>query len=377
MRILLPALLLIVATFAACARSTAPPPEPSPGSVGSVATFELRGDPDFPQVVRTLSVYPTEVSVGDVVYFTVAEENRSSETLPRWRVGFPEPVGSLGTLSSADFSTRYEAISEYPTDLYCDRCIETRPLEPGERRITWRGFCEVPPLEDWNAPFFKELREKLRDAPDGVPVQLSPGSFASPDGEPLSVPLVVKERPASETRRLEDWLAATPERLLPIIDEANRKRLRSEELPPNPRGGVRVAGRSFDPRAFVRFSFRKPNRPNAPRDLDGWRKLEAEFSPSTLRDEIVLTRLQLEYYDAPNGEASDAALQTLVDWLQSRPEPQRDVLTDFLLSQRWHFNVDIPINSFERKNPLAKKNATLCKALTSAAQTATDANDAK
>lgn len=350
-----PALLLVVATFAACDRSPAPPPPAPPAaSTGSVATFELRGDPDAPEVVQTLTVYPTEVSVGDVVYLTVAEENRSSETLPGWRVGFPEPVGSTGTLSSAGFSTRYKAIPEEPSDLFCERGVETRPLEPGERRITWRGFCEVPPLEDWNAPFFKELREKLRDAPDGVPVRLT-SSFFGPDGEPISIPLVVKERPDAETRRLEDWLAATPERLLPIIDEANRKRLRSEELPLDARGGVRVAGRSFDPRAFVRFSFRKPNRPNAPRTVDSWRKLETEFSPSTLRDEIALTRLQLEYYDAEEGEASDAALKILLDWLQNRPEPQRDVMSATLNEAREHlrerrdYNENFPLNAKNRK----------------------------
>ncbi|MBQ2850907.1 MAG: hypothetical protein IJE77_10535 [Thermoguttaceae bacterium] len=351
-----PALLLVVATFAACDRSPAtPPPAPPAASTGSVATFELQADPDAPEVAQTLTVYPTEVYVGDVVYLTVAEENRSSETLPWRSLGFPEPFGSIGTLSSAGFSTRYEAISEYPTDLYCERGFEARPLAPGERRIVSRYFCEVPPLEDWNSPFFKELREKLRDAPDGVPCRWTPGYFITPDGERLSVPLIVKERPDAETRRLEDWLAATPERLLPIIDEANRKRLRSEELPPNPRDGVRVAGRSFDPRAFVRFSFRKPNRPNAPRKLTDWRKLEAEFSPSTLRDEIVLTRLQLEYYDAEEGEASDAALKTLVDWLQSRPEPQRDVMSTTLnesrtyLRERRAYDKDFPLNAKNRK----------------------------
>ena len=368
MRILLSALLLIVATFAACARSTAPPSEPSPGSVGSVATFELQADPDAPEVAQTLTVYPTEVYVGDVVYLTVAEENRSSETIPRRSLGFPEPFGSIGTLSSAGFSTRYEAIPEDPTDLYCERGVETRPLAPGERRVVSRYFCEVPPLEDWNSPFFKELREKLRDAPDGVPCRWTPGYFITPDGERLSVPLVVKERPDAETRRLEDWLAATPERLLPIIDEARRKRLRSEELRLDARGGVRVAGTAYDPRSFVRFSFRKPNRPNAPRALTGWRKLEAEFAPSTLRDEIILTRLQLEYYDAPDGEASDAALKALVDWLQNRPEPQRDVMSATLLENSDHF----------RKTPLQKKSATLCDALTSTFENATDSsNDAK
>ena len=350
------ALLLTVATFAACDNrsSATPPPATPPASTGSVATFELQADPDAPEVARTLTVYPTEVYVGDVVYLTVAEENRSSETISARSLGFPEPCGSTGTISSAGFSTTYKAIPEDPTDLYCERVVETRPLAPGERRIVSRRFCEVPPLEDWNTPFFKELREKLRDAPDGVPCRWTPGYFATPDGETLSIPLVVKARPDAETRRLESWLDATPQELFPVVD-GRRKRLRSEELPPKPRGGVRVAGRSFDPRAFVRFSFRKPNRPNAPRDLDGWKRIEAEFSPSTLRDEITLTRLQLEYYDAPEGEASDAALQVLVDWLQSRPEPQRDVMSATLneareyLRERRDYYEDFPLNAKNRK----------------------------
>ncbi|MBR4835177.1 MAG: hypothetical protein IKU86_12745 [Thermoguttaceae bacterium] len=351
------ALSLGVATLAACdyRSSATPPPAPSPASTGSVATFELQADPNAPEIAQTLTVYPTEVYVGDVVYLIVAEENRSSETIPARSLGFPEPCGSTGTLSSVGFSTRYKAIPEDPTDLYCERGFETRPLAPGERRIVSRRFCEVPPLEDWNSPFFNELREKLRDAPDGVPCRWTPGYFVTPDGKQLSVPLVVKARPDAETRRLESWLDATPQELFPLVVDGHRKFLRSEELPPNPRGGVRVAGRSFDPRAFVRFSFRKPNRPNAPRDLDGWRKLETEFSPSTLRDEITLTRLQLEYYDAPKGEASDAALQVLVDWLQSRPEPQRDVMSATLnesreyLRERRDYREDFPLNAKNRK----------------------------
>ncbi|MBR4977031.1 MAG: hypothetical protein IKY61_08240, partial [Thermoguttaceae bacterium] len=115
----------------------------------------------------------------------------------------------------------------------------------------------------------------------------------------------------------------------------------------------------------VRFSFRKPNRPNAPRALTGWRKLEAEFAPSTLRDEIALTRLQIEYYDAPDGEKSDAAHKILVDWLQNRPEPQRDVMSATLLENR----------DYLRKTPLQKKSATLCDALTSISESATASTD--
>ncbi|MBQ6826491.1 MAG: hypothetical protein IJO46_00630, partial [Thermoguttaceae bacterium] len=94
--------------------------------------------------------------------------------------------------------------------------------------------------------------------------------------------------------------------------------------------------------------------------VDGWRRLEAEFAPSTLRDEITLTCLLLEYYDAPEGTESDAALQALVAWLEKRPEPQRVVLTESLRSNRGTF----------RNTPLEEKRATLYKTLTSAPQNA-------
>ncbi|MBR2003106.1 MAG: hypothetical protein IJ991_02865, partial [Thermoguttaceae bacterium] len=116
---------------------------------------------------------------------------------------------------------------------------------------------------------------------------------------------------------------------------------------------------------FVRIGNRKPSDPNNPTTVDGWRRLETEFAPSTLRDEITLTRLQLEYYDAEEGEASDAALKALVVWTSQRPEPQRVVLSQSLLSKRGKF----------QGTPLEAKNATLCDALTSAFPTETPKSD--
>ncbi|MBQ2791339.1 MAG: hypothetical protein IJE97_17010, partial [Thermoguttaceae bacterium] len=112
----------------------------------------------------------------------------------------------------------------------------------------------------------------------------------------------------------------------------------------------------------------KPTLVDAPPTVDGWRRLEAEFAPSTLRDEIALTRLQLEYYDAPEGAASDAALKRLVDWFKTRPEPQRAAWLFSLRRRALYFF----------KNPLEAKNATLRKELTSASKnTPAPSDDAK
>ena len=159
------------------------------------------------------------------------------------------------------------------------------------------------------------------------------------------------------------WFDATPANLFPerfpngdgaVVKAPSAKG--SPALVSSGASDVEIGGKSYDPWLFVRSGFRKPSDPNAPTTVDGWRRLEAEFAPSTLRDEITLTRLQLEYYDAPQGKESDVALQALVAWLEKRPEPQRVVLTESLRSKRRKF----------RNTPLQEKNAPLGVATTSA-----------
>ena len=98
-----------------------------------------------------------------------------------------------------------------------------------------------------------------------------------------------------------------------------------------------INGNKYDPWMFIRLGNRKPSDPNNPTTLDGWRKLEASLVPSTMRDEVRLTRLQLEYYSAKKGEASENAKNELVEWLQSLPEVQRTIMTTFLVSKMYDF----------------------------------------
>ncbi|MBQ6828976.1 MAG: hypothetical protein IJO46_13275, partial [Thermoguttaceae bacterium] len=244
-------------------------------------------------------------------------------------------------------------------------------LAPGERRLWYRCVVELPPLEDLDEPFYRILKEKIAQAPVSCDLNVKTGldALAKPvyGGDSLlcrvggRLSVVVEPRPERETATLRRWLAKTKEsNLLPRVVDFNKVAwqddLNSPDLPATPTSYLWFDGFPFSPWTFIRPGNRKPSTPNNPVTLAGWRKLEAEFAPSTLRDEITLTRLQLEYYDAPKGPESDAALQALVDWLRDRPEPQRVVLTDFLLSKPWKF----------KKSPLEEKNATLCDALTSA-----------
>ena len=119
----------------------------------------------------------------------------------------------------------------------------------------------------------------------------------------------------------------------------------------NKKSWIKIGWHSYDPWLFVRIGNRKPCDPNNPTTLDGWRKLEASLTPSTMRDEVRLVRLQLEYYCAEPGVKSDLAKKELVQWIKSLPTPQRAVYFAFLQSKR---------NSFRHNAPaLSKKNYEL------------------
>ncbi len=318
--------------------------------------------------------YPTALAFGDVGYFATFERNVGDEAFSAYAPFDFElakyiDLGAI-TLTSPDVPGRYEIAPELATRRFFVKKIgfPFRDFPPGVERRKVAVALEFPPLEDWNAPFWASVRDKL-SRQNAVELRLrvefarSEADYPFRVDEAFETSLVLKRRPENELERLARWFDATPAPLFPerFTDsngDAFVKAPSSKGTPDLVSSGasdVAIGGKSYDPWLFVRPGFRKPSDPNAPTTLDGWRRLEAEFAPSTLRDEITLTRLQLEYYDADEGEASDAALKILVDWLRDRPEPQRVVLTESLRSNRGTF----------RNTPLEERRATLYKTLTS------------
>ncbi len=332
-----------------------------------------------PELRVVADVFPDAIRFGDPVYVAVYVENTASKPLEIFSNLYSEVNDPLC------FSITSSEIPDAEARCYFEK--QTRgegflvpprvTLAPGERRLWSRFVVEVPPLEDFDAPFYSALEKKIAQAPVScdlnfnfeilTPATPSPQDVRKVQGR-LSV--LVERRPEKETATLRRWLAKTSEaNLLPRVKGgfkvAWQDDLETPDLPATSTSYLYFEGNPFSPWIFIRPGNRKPSTPNNPTTLEGWRALETEFAPSTLRDEITLTRLQLEYYDAPQGEKSDAALQGLLDWLQNRPEPQRLVLTDFLLSRRYYFDGAFEFKFFKRKNPLAEKKASLCAALTS------------
>ncbi len=320
----------------------------------------------FTRVVR---VWPTEVYFGDPVYFCAYYENRSGATIPQCG----DYIFSRGPEDAyiawnwiawgfrlSDATATYRLFPELECEpAWIELGLSRRDYLPNESAEYICGTLELPPLEDLRSEFWKSLSAAPEE---GVECELR--SIY----DDISFKIRVKPRPTGEAERLQRWYDATPPALFPIVPSDRKLKIPRDDkiLKSSGKSDIKLGFfKRYDPWLFVRVGNRKPSDPNNPTTVDGWRKLEAEFAPSTLRDEITLTRLQLEYYDADKGEASDAALKTLVDWLSQRPEPQRVVLSQSLLSKRAKF----------KETPLEAKNATLCDALTSAFPVETPTTD--
>ncbi len=332
----------------------------------------------------TAKLFPNVIHLGDPVYIVVYLENIATapQSFPVYEREVNDPV-CFSVTSNKISGEEARCYFEKQTrgEFFYQPSFET--LAPGERRLWRRCVLELPPLEDLEEPFYRTLEKEIAQAPVSCDLNIKTGveAFIKPvcGGESFDcriegrLSVVVEPRRENEIALLRRWLSKTRRRnLLPRVDGTDKVAWQDKDSPDLPSTLTSCLWFDFFPFSpwnFIRSGNRKPSTPNNPITVDGWRRLEAEFAPSTLRDEITLTRLQIEYYDADEGEASDAALKALVDWTSQRPEPQRVVLSQSLLSKRAKF----------KGTPLEAKNATLCDALTSAfpAETPKSSDDAK
>ena len=313
-------------------------------ALGQEPTMLLMGDTPYAAPVDasvtqddmltvSAEIFPKEIYLGDIVYLVVYLENRTSG----FGVIYPHEVDEYFSrqfsLSSSSCQTDYRWLPEHDSVSHPDGKFLPRTINPGQQYIVQKIALEFPPLEDWNDQFWQAVRQSLaaKNPGEGITCTLH---VKHPLAKlPFDHDVLVKARPANETALLERWFNDTPKTLFPRVDGNRKVPYRGLYLEPSGKSNIQINGKEYDPWTFVRFAFRKPSDPNNPTTLEGWRDLEASLTPSTMRDEIRLTRLQLEYYAAEPGEPGERAKTELVDWLKSLPEIQRTRMTSFLVSK--------------------------------------------
>ena len=87
---------------------------------------------------------------------------------------------------------------------------------------------------------------------------------------------------------------------------------------------IKVRGEEHFPYRFLRHGNRKPGDPVCPKTWQGWKELEESLAPSTMRDEIRMTRILIQYCDTED----EAVLQELKDWFAGMNELQRTVMAN-------------------------------------------------
>lgn len=295
-------------------------------------------------------VWPQEAFFGDAVYFAAIDRNVSSTLGGAGNALDMEYLkrhfASAVVVEAEGIDAKHQFFHEFNSfDMITPRPEDPKtPLPPDAERVYAQFAVEFPPLEDWNDVFWTAVREKLATEKRVVlHIKLSYGrGYAQWDT--VETELVLKPRPEKEMELISSWRDATPYDLLPerVGQHKLKETPRSDDYSQIARSGFEAialdgSDETFSPWLFARVGNRKPSDPNNPTTLDGWRELENEFAPSTLRDEITFVRLQLEYYAASRGKETEAASKALVAWLAARPEAQRLVLAASVFSKAPQF----------------------------------------
>ena len=332
--------------------------------------------------------YPSELFFGDTFYCQFIRKNNKEAPM---RVVDSLPISGLAYSSGIRFIISAEGIDETYTVVpekdfyrYDSWAIPQLFLQPDASLVSSYPL-EFPPLEAMVHPFWKQLREKM--ATGGVQCVLSIqfsgyyivasnwgnwGPINDVEREKyamagkalciLTHEIIIKPRPNQEQALLDGWLRDTPKQFLPPLSRTvdYAQKWYSPEMNAFEKDGwrqhgghfVEINGREYNPWCFIRDGNRKPPAQICPRTSEEWHQLEKSLEPSTMRDEIQLTRMLLEYLGAEE-DAQIRKREELVQWLKSLPEPQSMSMASNLSDEKtmyamYSFRVFTPAEVQER-----------------------------
>ena len=332
-------------------------------------------------------VYPEEIYFGDPVYIIVRAKNISDKPV---QYGAHVNDGVFWyTLKSDEISAPYYMLLEgVENETGGTRdYIKPNTYQPGDSWLYSNVYREVPFLEDMDTPFWREAKTQL-NAGKNITAYIEMERTLWKDGRKAtgiihtSKPLLIKPRPNREMELLETWLADTPDKFLPVpmdrmvregryydtvinlkslddvipldpnsnfVSKTRTKKIKrnSEIYQPSHERFIEIRGHKVFPYHFLRWSNRKPGDPICPETWQGWKELEDRLAESTMKDEIRLTRMMVQYCDTED----DAVLDELKSWFAKMNELQRINMVQNVL--------DITLKSLARKDAEPQLTASL------------------
>ena len=285
-----------------------------------------------------LSVFPKELAIGDTCYVFVSATNHSEEVMkvvaPVFTFAYDSAMVQFDL--SRDDKTWHGTFECQVHRETTRRSVPTYTILNGETIVFIAVPLQFPSLDELHTPFWEETLKELKDHPEGIAfdfgIEFSPpqGSIFhdAKTGSPgrLTDKVTLKLRNAEEMAMIEEWYRKTPEDYFPIFNKGSHIR----KVPPQglrKESGRKILGES--PWLFANIGNRYPGDPNIPTTSQGWKELEESITPSTMRDEIRLTRILIQYCDTED----EKVLEELKEWFAGMNEVQRTCMTKSVLDR--------------------------------------------
>ena len=288
-----------------------------------------------------LKCYPEKLQIGDTFYVMVVYHNNMDED-----VFFPssslncmvEGQNKIGKFAFFNdqgkkwFQFMEEDFKCYFTCLVPDfTIIECLPHSNTCLFIT--SFT-LPPLEDlYQSDFWNEVSGMENGGSKVYPLDFEIEMYSFEDETldriveyrqkrfTLQQKVVLTRRLEQENILLKQWYENTPKEYYPKLarDKSYYIKRTPHDITQVPEGYHRQKIMNHDFKYFIRTGNRYPGDPNAPETWQGWKELEDSLTSSTMKDEIRLTRIIIQYCDT----GDEKVLDELKEWFDGMNEIQR------------------------------------------------------
>jgi len=289
---------------------------------------------DKKTVELKLSVFPETVAIGDTCYVLVTAINHYGIPTTVIEPEFQYPI--IPGMVQFRLNHREKVYRGTFEALYYRSISPGNPkgtLIPSGEAVTFIGVpLQFPPLEDlYQDVFWEKVWKELKENPEGLSFEFGI-EFVRPwmEGDKVPVPrarltkeVTIKLRNEKEMAMIDQWYHNTPSEFFP-------GKIENLYLSKVPLKGIRKVSKKKilgqNPWKFINMGNRYPSDPNAPETWQGWQELEECLTPSTMRDEIRLSRILIQYCDTKD----EAILKELKDWFNGMNEVQRMVMAKSL-----------------------------------------------
>ena len=315
-----------------------------------IRDWSVRSVSEHPKLEITVRGYPDSIQFGDSIYLICTLKNVGEEVIEGIRMSYQFEHDNYRArtlecylLVDGNMQNTYENL---PEDRGARRSFSRRPgpavsLLPDESRIIYVHTFEFPSLEDQRHPFWEKLVDKFET--DGVVACTMRFTVGRRDpeivGRVLNHNIDIRPRSKQEMDLLKLWLDKSDKKHLPVtwlMDRIPRFKVPfgREMFSAIDDNEIVVQREPYNPWLFFRLGNRKPPAHLCPTTWQGWKELEDNLAPSTMRDEIRLTRILVQYCDTHDI----AVLDELKTWFLEMNEIQRWCMAKSILDrcQRSH-----------------------------------------